>query len=111
MVQLLRAYHLSGWRRHVRLPGKPDFTWRKERVVLFVHGCFWHGHQCGKKLSSKTNTEFWQAKIDYNRRRDSRIGRELRSLGWTVVTVWECQLARSPMKCLRKLASALGRRM
>src|SRR5688500_5461932 len=58
VVRLLRARHITGWRRHAKLPGKPDFVWPRSRVALFVHGCFWHGHDCGRNLTSKSNEAF-----------------------------------------------------
>lgn len=106
-VSLLRLHHLNGWRRHEKLPGKPDFVWRTERVALFVDGCFWHGHDCGKKLVSKTNTWFWAQRIATNRARDRRMTRLLRRLGWRVVRIWECELRRRPDRCIQRLATAL----
>src|SRR5262245_24251696 len=63
MIRLMRAYRITGWRRNSKLIGKPDFTWPKERMVLFVDGCFWHGHNCGRNLSPKRNQKFWREKI------------------------------------------------
>ena len=91
MVELLRAFKLTRWRRHVALPGNPDFSWRKERVVLFVDGCFWHGHDC-RALTPRRNGSAWRAKLQENKRRDKRVNRILRKLGWSVVRVWECNL-------------------
>jgi DNA mismatch endonuclease (patch repair protein) len=108
-VALLREYGITGWRRHGKLPGKPDFTWRLERVVLFVDGCFWHGHRCGKKLAAKTNPEFWRVRIATNKTRDRRNSRQLRRQGWKVVRFWECELRRAPAKCIDRLLAALGR--
>jgi DNA mismatch endonuclease (patch repair protein) len=107
MMKELREAGLSGWRRHQALPGKPDFCWRRERVVLFVDGCFWHGHGCGKNISPATNAELWRRKIEGNRGRDRRTTKRLRAGGWTVVRVWECSLAKSPGRCLQRVAAAL----
>ena len=81
------------FRLHKRdLPGTPDIVLSSRRLVIFVHGCFWHRHQrCCKATVPKSNIAFWQAKFAANIARDSRVRRELRRLGWTVVVVWECQ--------------------
>ena len=78
-----------------RLPGHPDMVFPKYRKVLFVNGCFWHGHEgCRYFRLPSTNVEFWKAKIERNRERDARDIEELHKLGWEVVTVWECEIRR-----------------
>jgi DNA mismatch endonuclease (patch repair protein) len=91
LVSLFRAERLRGWRRHLPLPGTPDFTFLEERLCIFVHGCFWHGCPVCRKTSA-TNPEFWNAKIDANRRRDRRVVRVLRAKNYVVMTIWECSL-------------------
>ncbi len=108
MASLLRASHITGWRRHLKLIGSPDFGWRKERLVLFIDGCFWHGHDCGRNLTPKNNAELWEIKITATRHRDAANTRELRRRGWTVIRIWECQLKREPDSCLRRICSALN---
>ncbi|MDE3819746.1 very short patch repair endonuclease [Sinorhizobium meliloti] len=81
------------YRVHVRaLPGKPDIVLPKYRTVVFVHGCFWHGHDCRKGKLPATNVEQWQAKIQANIERDARTIDRLKGLGWTVEVLWECSL-------------------
>lgn len=88
------------WRRGFRyklndknLPGKPDIVLPKYRTVIFVNGCFWHGHEgCRYYVIPATNTEFWINKIAKNKERDAEITALLHSLGWTVIIVWECDL-------------------
>ncbi len=80
-------------RSHRGLIGKPDLVLPKYGTVVFVHGCMWHGHDCPRGGSPKSNSDFWRRKIEGNRARDARVRRELRSLGWKVLTVWECQLS------------------
>lgn len=109
LASLLREAHLSGWRRHQSLPGKPDFIWRAAMVAVFVDGCFWHGHDCGKNVTPKTNAKAWQDKITSNRARDRRFSRELRREGWKVIRVWECQLNESPARCVARIKSAINR--
>lgn len=73
-----------------RLPGTPDIVMRKYGVVIFIHGCFWHGHEDAHL--PKTNVEFWRAKIQRNKKRDEENKQQLKAMGWSVMTVWECQL-------------------
>ncbi|MFS8123286.1 very short patch repair endonuclease [Rhizobium sp. BR 250] len=90
-----KALHAAGfrYRLHERtLPGKPDMVFPKYSAVVFVHGCFWHGHDCHLFRMPSTRTEFWQAKISGNVARDVRAITLLRETGWRVGTVWECAL-------------------
>lgn len=90
-----RALHAAGfrYRLHERtLPGKPDMVFPKYSAVVFIHGCFWHGHDCHLFRMPSTRTEFWHAKISGNVARDLRAITLLRETGWRVGTVWECAL-------------------
>ncbi|MCH8804457.1 MAG: very short patch repair endonuclease [Planctomycetes bacterium] len=107
LASLLRHSGLSGWRRHQPLPGRPDFVWPKLRVAVFVDGCFWHGHNCGKNISPKTNAAAWQTKISGNKARDRRVTRLLRDRGWLVLRIWECRLSRQHTRCIRRIELAL----
>lgn len=82
------------YRKNVKkLPGKPDFVLSKYRTVIFVNGCFWHGHEgCKYFVMAKSNTAFWEEKINYNKNRDSENITALIQLGWKVIVVWECEL-------------------
>lgn len=91
MVSVLRKEQLTGWRRHLALIGKPDFSWKGIKVVLFVDGCFWHGCKKCSRMP-KSNIEYWNKKIADNISRDRKINRKLRSLGWSVIRVWECKI-------------------
>lgn len=111
LVAALRAAGIRGWRRGSRLPGRPDFTFAAARLAVFVDGCFWHGCPRHHRLP-RTRRAFWRAKVMGNRRRDRRVDRELRALGWSVLRIWEHDLrvARLPA-VLRRLARRLaGRR-
>ena len=78
---------------HPRLPGHPDIVLRQYRTVIFVNGCFWHGHKgCRYFTVPKSNTDFWSAKISRNAERDRSVQQQLAAMGWHCVTVWECQL-------------------
>ena len=86
--------HRLGYRYRlhaVDLPGCPDIVFRKRRCVLFVNGCFWHGHHCRRGNPPSSNVVFWRSKMEKNRNRDSRVKKELRQSGWRVLTVWECE--------------------
>jgi len=108
LVRLLRAARVTGWRRHLDLPGKPDFTFPKERVCMFVDGCFWHG--CPKHyLAPKDNAEFWRKKLMNNRRRDVEVKKMLAGKKYLVVRIWECEL-RDGARVIRKIKTALGKR-
>lgn len=74
------------------LPGCPDIVFPSKRKVVFIHGCFWHGHKCRKDKLPKTRTIFWKQKIEKNKLRDSASVRKLRGLGWKVLTIWECEI-------------------
>lgn len=93
------------FRLHGRaLPGKPDLVLPRWNVVVFVHGCFWHGHiACRYFKLPKTRTEFWRAKIDGNSRRDVVAVELLRQMGWRVAIIWECALRDDPDRALENL--------
>ena len=81
------------------LPGRPDIVLPKYRTVVFIHGCFWHGHKgCSKYNIPKTNTDFWIEKVIKNQERDQRIWRELEAQGWRVIIVWECDLSKTKVE-------------
>jgi len=91
VVKLFRSNGVTGWRRQPSLFGKPDFAFPKARVAVFVDGCFWHG--CPKCYRApESSASFWRHKVRKNMERDLKVSRELRSQGWRVVRVRECQL-------------------
>jgi DNA mismatch endonuclease, patch repair protein len=96
------------FRLHRRdLPGTPDIVLPRHGKVIFVHGCFWHGHKnCPRSKRPTTNENFWNNKLDGNIKRDKRYRGELRRLGWKPLVVWECE-TKIPEKLLRKLESFL----
>jgi DNA mismatch endonuclease (patch repair protein) len=95
------------------LPGKPDLVFRTRKKIIFVHGCFWHGHQdpkCRRSRLPKTRRDFWSAKIKRNAERDVAKERALQDAGWEVLTVWECETPPFQREALaKKLASFLRR--
>ena len=94
-----RAIWRLGFRYRVNemhLPGKPDIVLPKYRTVVFVHGCFWHGHKCCRTSHiPETNTDFWIAKITRNQERDQEVWRQIEAKGWFVIVVWECELKKA----------------
>ena len=80
------------YRLHGRdLPGTPDLVFRGRRKAIFVHGCFWHGHGCGRSHKPRTRSEYWSAKLSRNRARDKRQLDSLKKLGWSAIVIWECE--------------------
>lgn len=104
-IALLRSAGITGWRRNQALMGKPDFVFRKEKVAVFVDGCFWHA--CPKHATfPKTRRSFWLKKFGNNKARDHRVNRSLRKAGWRVLRIWEHEL-KQPGRCLKRLLLAL----
>jgi len=103
--------HRMGYRFRIHrreLPGNPDIVLPRHRKVIFVHGCFWHGHKrCPRSERPSSNKSFWNTKLDKNVERDERLRRALRRMGWKVFVVWECE-TRAPDKVLRKLGRFLN---
>jgi DNA mismatch endonuclease (patch repair protein) len=112
MIALFRARGITGWRRNVRLFGKPDFVFRAAKLAVFVDGCFWHG--CPRHATMPANNRaFWQVKLARNAARDREVTRALHKAGWRVLRVWECALtrtrsARTAARIVRVLGNARG---
>lgn len=93
LAKLFRRHGVVGWRRNQPLFGKPDFTFRRQRSVVFVDGCFWHG--CPKHSTMPvSNRAFWRGKLAANKARDQLVTKTLRRQGWRVIRVWEHELPR-----------------
>ena len=91
LVQYLRDRQITGWRRNKKLFGKPDFTFPKSKTVIFVDGCFWHGHNC-RNTKPQDNKVYWANKIIRNKKRDRQVTKHFRDNNWTVIRLWECEL-------------------
>lgn len=103
MLQVFKDLHIIGWRRTYPMKGKPDFVFPKKRVVVFVDGCFWHGHDC-RNVTPKENSDFWDKKRNYNRAHDEEVTKTLIAKGWNVIRIWECELKKKNRENLyRKL--------
>jgi DNA mismatch endonuclease (patch repair protein) len=106
---LRRGLHASGFRFRLHdpsLPGKPDIVLPRYRAVIFVHGCFWHGHDCHLFKWPSTRAEFWKAKIGRNRTVDARSDAALTEAGWRQAVVWECALKGRTRLPLEEVISA-----
>ena len=106
LARLLRAEGIIGWRRHTALVGRPDFSFRRQRVAVFVDGCFWHG--CPKHSNMPANNRaFWMKKLTGNQTRDRLVTRTLRKEGWRVVRGWDQEL-RKPVRVLARIRKVLA---
>jgi DNA mismatch endonuclease (patch repair protein) len=94
LMLLFRTHGIVGWRRHIPLIGNPDFVFRKARVAVFVDGCFWHGCPRHARVP-KSRVDFWLTKLAKNAERDRVVSRMLRSKGWKVIRIWECELSQA----------------
>lgn len=113
-IVLRKGLHRRGFRYGLHsadVPGKPDMVFRSRHAVIFVHGCFWHGHGCARGARTpKANRAYWTAKIGANRARDAAARQALTAAGWRVETIWECEL--KDMAALTARVSAwLGREL
>ncbi len=107
MMHLLKSHHIIGWRRHQPILGKPDFAFTKQKVVLFVDGCFWH--VCPKHSNIPlVHRHYWEEKLQRNKKRDKYVSRELRKMGWVVIRIWEHELKNSA-KVTTKIMKALDK--
>ena len=91
LIKLFRTNKIFGWRRNYKLKGKPDFVFLNKKIAVFTDGCFWHGHGC-RNISPVNNRKYWKNKIMTNKVRDKLITKYLRSIGWKVIRIWECEL-------------------
>jgi DNA mismatch endonuclease, patch repair protein len=102
--------HRMGYRFRLHsktLPGTPDLVFASRGKVIFVNGCFWHGHSCLKGRRPRTRESFWREKLENNRKRDIRNRRKLKALGWSSLVIWECEVRRTEA-LTRKLLRFLG---
>lgn len=98
--------HKNGFRFRLHrtdLPGSPDITLPKYKTAVFVHGCFWHGHDCPKGRRPASNQDFWNKKLDKNLKRDRESFLEFRKNGWSIEVIWECEVSKATEKLINKL--------
>ena len=94
LIKIFKEYGITGWRRNYNVKGHPDFVFLKQKIAVFVDGCFWHGHGC-QKHKPKENREYWEKKIKYNKRHDRQITKLYKLRGWNVIRIWECELKKN----------------
>jgi DNA mismatch endonuclease, patch repair protein len=110
-VAVRRLLHKHGYRYRLHpkhLPGSPDIAFIARKKAILVHGCFWHGHNCRWGRLPKSRIRYWTEKICANRERDEKKRRELATMGWRTLVVWQCEL-RNPGRLLSKLVRFLDR--
>lgn len=102
---LVRKYLFSEgfrFRKNVKgLPGKPDIVLPKYKVIIFIHGCFWHGHSCKRGNLPSSNIQFWENKISQNLSRDKNVTQKLKELGWKVIIIWQCEIQNNLSRKIR----------
>ena len=91
LIKLFNEHEITGWRRNYKVKGHPDFVFLKEKVAIFVDGCFWHGHDC-RNTRPKDNAEYWQKKRERNIKHDKEVTQLFENRGWNVLRIWECEL-------------------
>ena len=91
LIKFFKEEHITGWRRNYKIKGKPDFVFPRLKITIFCDGCFWHGHNC-RNTKPAQNKEYWEKKIDRNKKRDKEINKYLTKLNWKVIRIWECEI-------------------
>ena len=99
LIEVFREQGISGWKRGYPVKGHPDFVFLKERIAIFVDGCFWHGHDC-RNTRPKENEDFWKTKINGNIKRDRAVTTRFENRGWTVLRIWECEFKKKDRELL-----------
>jgi DNA mismatch endonuclease (patch repair protein) len=111
-MHVRRSLHAQGYRYRLHrkdLPGCPDMVFSSRKRVVFIHGCFWHGHSCPRgNRTPKSNTAYWKSKIERNVLRNETALRQLSALGWRSLVVWECELATNNQAAIEKIVDFLG---
>src|SRR5579862_3412857 len=110
-IILRKGLHRRGFRYGLHssdVPGKPDMVFRSRRAVIFVHGCFWHGHDCRFFRLPGTRPDFWEKKIDSNRARDVIVAEQLRVGGWRSLVIWECAIRGQKEKAVERVLNRVA---
>ena len=106
LIQLLKQYKTTGWRRNYKIFGNPDFVFQKKKLAIFVDGCFWHGHDC-RNMTPTSNKQYWENKLLKNKQRDALVNQRLLDLNWRVFRIWECDLKKRPVEIIIQLKQFL----
>lgn len=91
LIDVFKEHNIIGWRRNYPVKGHPDFIFPKQKIAVFVDGCFWHGHDC-RNTRPADNQEYWEKKRERNIKHDQKVTIMFENRGWTVIRIWECEL-------------------
>ncbi|MYB39945.1 DNA mismatch endonuclease Vsr [Candidatus Saccharibacteria bacterium] len=107
-----RALYQKGYRYriHYDIDGKPDIAFPRAKLAIFVHGCFWHQHGCKYTYRPRTRKKFWNDKLNKNITRDAQVAVKLRDRGWASITVWDCEIKRTPSQVMGRLVQIIDSR-
>lgn len=110
LCQALRALRMRFGKNARDLPGSPDIVFRRKKVAVFVHGCFWHRHKkCARATTPRSNIRYWRAKFSANEERDRQKLSELRKLGWRAIVLWQCHIENDAAKAAQRVQAFLAR--
>ena len=109
LLSLFKENGVTGWKRTYNVKGHPDFVFLKQRVAIFVDGCFWHGHDC-RNTRPSDNADYWQKKRERNIRHDKEVTKNFEERGWTVLRIWECELKKNNReKTFNRILAAINK--
>lgn len=108
MIDYFKTNRITGWRRNYNVKGHPDFVFPKQKIAIFVDGCFWHGHNC-RNTRPTSNSDYWNKKIQRNIEHDLEITSLFRKRNWNVIRIWECEFKKKNLSILDKKMSILLR--
>ncbi len=111
-VEIRKRIFAAGFRYRLhdkKLPGKPDIIFPRYKAIIFIHGCFWHAHDCALFKVPSTRPEFWQKKLKRNREKDEENSSHLKHLGWRILTIWECSFRGAGKKREQELTKIVGK--
>lgn len=91
LIEIFKQNSITGWRRNYPVKGHPDFVFKKQKIAIFVDGCFWHGHDC-RNTSPSEHQAYWHQKQERNKHHDQEITEMFKARGWKVLRIWECEL-------------------
>ncbi len=107
LISYFHENHITGWKRNYNVKGHPDFVFLRQKIAIFVDGCFWHGHDC-RNTRPSDNHEYWEKKRERNIRHDAIITQTFLKRGWTVLRIWECELKKKNRDLLRNKLSVIN---
>ncbi len=110
LIDIFKQNGITGWKRNYQVKGHPDFVFQKEKIAVFVDGCFWHGHDC-RNTRPAENQEYWQKKRERNIEHDKEVTSMFEKRGWTVLRIWECELKKkNEANLMQRLSDAFGQK-